>query len=74
MDEQIGAATIRGDEAETLFRVEPLDGALSHLKILDPSLTHAAQRAGTGASLHGKATKCGSSIDIMAQVDRFVPT
>ena len=28
MDEQVSAATIGGDEAETLFGVEPFDGAL----------------------------------------------
>ena len=30
MDEEIGSTLIRGDEAVTLFGVEPLDGALSH--------------------------------------------
>jgi hypothetical protein len=28
--EQVGASIIGGDESETLFGVEPLDGALSH--------------------------------------------
>jgi len=30
VDEHVGAAAIRGDETESLLRVEPFDGALSH--------------------------------------------
>jgi hypothetical protein len=30
MNEKIGTTLIGGDESETLFGVEPLDGALSH--------------------------------------------
>jgi hypothetical protein len=30
VDENVGAAAVLGDEAEALFSVEPLDGALCH--------------------------------------------
>jgi hypothetical protein len=35
VNEQIGSSLIGGDETETLFGVEPLDGALSHCNFLE---------------------------------------
>src|SRR5664280_186106 len=39
VDEHVGAAAVRGDEPESLLRVEPFDGALSH-GVLQMSTDH----------------------------------
>jgi hypothetical protein len=51
--EDVGATTINGDEAITLFGVEPLDGSLSHfLLLLAVSLRHGPSTAlGPGLTL-----------------------
>src|SRR3712207_9060542 len=57
VDEQVLARVVRGDEAEALVVVEPLDGSSGHVEI-PPVGDGAARRGGTGDR---KSTRLNSS-------------